>query len=180
MIDACTDLQVEREFEHIDLLLLSERCRLAVIVENKINARLRHEQLADYEEFINRQFGWDQTVIVYLDMQGRTSRHRDAVDLSYVDLLPFFDERSAEFHFSEPDRIATLIDQYRKLLTTKLWTRAKSLRLPPPALNEMAARMVQRHHPFTVAMLQEIRDWRQEISIALGEFLISTAKKIFG
>ena len=179
MLDACKDLQVEREFEHVDLLLLSERCRLAVIVENKINAALRPEQLADYERFINRQLGRDLTLVVYLDMQGRASGHPDAIDLSYADLLPFFDARSADLPPSGADRTATLIDQYRKLLTTKLWTRVKSLRLPPAALDELAARTVQRHRTLTVAVLREVRNWRQGISTDLGKFLISTAKEVF-
>ncbi len=180
LVDACTDLQVEREFEHIDLLLLSESCRLAVIIENKINARERFGQIADYEAFVKRQFGWDQTFVVYLDVQGRASHHDDAHSLSYRDLLPFFDNPASASQIAEPDRIATFIDQYRKLLSTKLWTRAKSRRLPPPALEMLAVRMAQQQRTFTTAILREVWDWQQEISITLGEFLMSSAKEIFG
>lgn len=180
LINACNDLQVEREFEHIDLLLLSEGCRFGVVIENKVNAKERFGQVADYEAFVKRQFGWDETFIVYLDMQGRASHHGEAVNLSYRDLLPFFDHPSIDPQISESDRIATFVDQYRKLLNGKLWMRANSRRLPPPALEALAARTAQQHRTFTTAILREVWDWRQATSIALGEFLASSAKEIFG
>ncbi len=174
-----TDLEVRREFEHIDLLLMSESRRLAIVVENKVFARERMGQLDDYRGTVQRHFGHDHLILVFLDMQGRRSADAAAVNLGYSDLLPFFDESLCGDRLS-PDRAARcLIDQYHALLTSKLWIREKTIEHAPPALADVAAQVWRKHRSETAALLTDIENWQDDLAVSLSEFLLKEAASLF-
>lgn len=57
---------VLREWNWIDLLLVSEDHRLAVVIENKVGADEQHGQLARYEEAVRRRYGGFRLLKLFL------------------------------------------------------------------------------------------------------------------
>ncbi len=173
------DLEVRREFEHIDLLLMSENQRLAIVVENKVFARERPGQIADYQCTVQRHFEHDRLILVFLDMLGRRSSESTAVNLSYADLLPFFDESLCGNPLSPDGTARCLIDQYRALLTSKLWIWEKTVEHAPPALAALASDVWQKNRSEVAALLTEIDHWQKRLSVWLGAFLLEEAARTF-
>lgn len=173
------DLEVRREFEHIDLLLLSESRRLAIVVENKVFARERAGQIDDYKRTVERHFGHDRLILVFLDMLGRLSSDAAALNLSYADLLPFFDQDLCGAPLSTDQTAQCLIDEYRALLTSKLWIWHKTIEHAPPALASLAAETWQKNRSEVAALVTEIENWQKDLSASLGTFLLEEAARIF-
>ncbi len=174
-----TDLEVRREFEHIDLLLMSERRRLAIVVENKVFARERLGQMADYQRTVERHFGHDRLLLVFLDMRGRRSVDSLAVNLNYSDLLPFFDKSLCGDSLSPDQAAQCLVDQYRALLTSKLWIWKKTTEHAPPALAELAAQVWRKNRTATATLLTDIECWQKSLSATLSAFLLQAAARLF-
>ena len=64
------ETQVFREWNNIDILLLNETCKLAVIIENKIDAGEHSNQLEVYYENVSARYpGWN-VIGIFLSPQG--------------------------------------------------------------------------------------------------------------
>lgn len=174
-----TDLEVRREFANIDVLLLSERNRVVIVLENKLRAREREEQLGDYRKFVRRHFAHDYLVLLFLDMQGRASAEGTAVNLHYRDLLPFFNDQLATLAPNSENRHAHLIEEYRRFLETKLWIRRKTTWQAPPKVESLVEEVARQNPVELEALLQEITIWKQKMAAELGEWLLQEAKQIF-
>jgi hypothetical protein len=167
-----SDMQVRREFAHIDVLLLSERHQVAIIVENKLYARERDRQMSDYRRFVERFIASTHLTTVYLDLKGGSTSDSKAVNLDYQALLPLVEELASGFKVPPPEMATSaILSEYSALLGRQLWLRNE----PPPVIRSLATRVV-RSHPSTVALLRaSMKTWALE----LGQFLHARAKEIF-
>ena len=66
-------MEVRREWQRIDILLLDERNRLAVIIENKIDTGEHSDQLQRYYEIVRQHYPGYRMIGLYL------TRRREAV-----------------------------------------------------------------------------------------------------
>ena len=174
-----SDLEVRREFEHIDLLILSERHRMAVVVENKVAARERCGQLGDYERFIDRHFARDHLTLVFLDMHGRQSVTREAINIGYDQLLQFFDDELNSTAFSSGEATRAILDQYKLFVCNKLWIWQGTTQRPPAGVLESTRYLVQEHGSEIASLVSEVRAWQDELASSLGTFLLNEAKELF-
>lgn len=65
-----SDAVAERERWSIDVLVHSERCRLAVAFENKVDSGEHSNQLVRYRETVQREFPGYRRVLIYLTPDG--------------------------------------------------------------------------------------------------------------
>lgn len=167
-----SDVQMRREFAHIDVLLLSERHQVAIIVENKLYARERDRQMSDYRRYVERFIASAHLTTVYLDLKGGSASDSKAVNLDYRALLPLVEELADEFKDPPHERATNIIlSEYGALLERQLWLRSE----PPPVIRSLAASVVQAH-PSAVPLLRaSMKSWALE----LGQFLHASAKRIF-
>lgn len=90
--DLCT-FNVRREWNHIDILLVSNHSKLVLAIENKVgshehNSHGRNEsQLVTYKEMIQSQFKDYTRVFVYLTPDGDSPSDDDWVVLNYSDVV---------------------------------------------------------------------------------------------
>lgn len=76
-------MEVRREWNHIDILLLDEDRKLAVIVENKIGTREHSDQLRRYYRIVEEHHpGW-KIVAVYLTPGGDLPTHEAYLPVDY-------------------------------------------------------------------------------------------------
>lgn len=84
---------VYREWNHIDILLVSNQCKLVLAVENKVgshehNSNGRNEsQLVTYKKRLQSQFKDYTTILVYLTPDGDNPSDDDWVVLNYSDVV---------------------------------------------------------------------------------------------
>ena len=76
-------VEVRREWQHIDILLLDEDHQLAVIVENKIGTREHSDQLQRYYRIVEEHHpGW-RLIAVYLTPDGAPPSHESYLPVDY-------------------------------------------------------------------------------------------------
>ena len=109
--------RVDREFEHIDILIRDESSRHAVIIENKIEAGDQDRQLQRYDEELEERY--TRRHLLYLTLDGHAPSDDSAGDLdlqcvSYKDLRPWL-QRCQERACDEPE-LRESIAQYEHLV----------------------------------------------------------------
>jgi len=66
------DLEIKREHKNIDLLLLSKRNRLCIVIENKVFSLEREGQLLGYKNFIDSEYAeYHHKIFIYLSLFGQ-------------------------------------------------------------------------------------------------------------
>lgn len=176
-----SDAIVRREREHIDVLLVNERHRLVLAIENKIGAKESPGQLTAYCDFLHRHYRGDHIIHVFLDFQRRTPSHPDYFPLSYEELIPFLEaEIKAEPVENPPTLPEILADQYSALLMNQLWITRKTKSVPPPAVMALCKQLGITHTKETSALLGAVRRWQKQFGKNLEEVLYESADKAFG
>ena len=69
------NVSVQREWQNIDILILEENIKLAVIIENKIDGTESEGQLKRYYEAVKKQFPNYNIVCLYLTPEGDIPSH---------------------------------------------------------------------------------------------------------
>ncbi len=85
-------IEVRREWNHIDILLLDEDHKLAVVVENKIGSREHSDQLQRYLEVVKRNYPDWRVIPVYLTPRGATPSHESYLPVGYGLVCEVVDE----------------------------------------------------------------------------------------
>ncbi|MGI8649615.1 MAG: PD-(D/E)XK nuclease family protein [Rubrobacter sp.] len=107
---------VRREWNHIDIFLLDEENRLAVIVENKIGTGEHSGQLERYYDLVREQHPDYRILAVYLTPDGSEPSHSEYLPLGYGEVCEALDEVSrSKASVMEPDA-AVLITHYTDML----------------------------------------------------------------
>lgn len=77
------DLEVRREWQNIDILLLSQGCRVAIVIENKVGAGEHSGQLQRYRKVVQQQFPDFQHLYLFLTPDGEPPSDQTYLPLSY-------------------------------------------------------------------------------------------------
>lgn len=77
------EISVQREWQHIDLLLLDKQHHLAVVVENKVDSIEHSDQLARYYEAVRRHHPDKVFFGIYLTPDGAPASHAEFLSCSY-------------------------------------------------------------------------------------------------
>ncbi len=109
-------MEVRREWKRIDIFLLDEREKLAVIIENKIGSGEHGDQLARYYEAVREEYPDHRLLALYLTPGGDEPSHPEYLQVDYRAVCEILDEL-AESRASviEPDA-KVLIEHYTEML----------------------------------------------------------------
>ncbi|MGL5039961.1 MAG: PD-(D/E)XK nuclease family protein, partial [Aeromonas sp.] len=113
-IDLCDydDLQVFREQDRIDLLLVSEQNRQVFVIENKIDAGEHGNQLERYEQSIARRYPEHRKVFVFLTLDGSEASRDGWLSLSYAQVVDTLAELVADYGHQIPTAARIGIEHY--------------------------------------------------------------------
>lgn len=78
-----TDVEVRREWENIDILVLSEADKLAILIENKVDSSEHSNQLARYLKAVRARYGNYRIIPIFLTKDASESSHPDYHTLGY-------------------------------------------------------------------------------------------------
>lgn len=113
-----SDAVVYREKDHIDILIVSERNKLVVIIENKIKAKESRYQLENYLSFINEQYVTYNRIPIYLTLYGDEPENcPEYISVSYESIIyPLIKDCLDLKKDALPKEIALFINYYLKTL----------------------------------------------------------------
>jgi hypothetical protein len=77
------DVIVHPEWQNIDILILEETIKLAIIIENKIDGTESEGQLKRYQETVKKQFPDYNIVCLYLTPEGDIPSNEEYIPISY-------------------------------------------------------------------------------------------------
>jgi len=113
------ELEVRREWNNIDILLLTELSdddKLAVIIENKIDSKEHSDQLARYYQIVKQHFpGW-KILGLYLTPEGDEPSDERYLPVSYETVSALIESISASRKSTLGPDIYTLMQHYLSIL----------------------------------------------------------------
>lgn len=110
------EMSVRREWRRIDIFLLDEREKLAVIIENKIGAGEHSDQLDRYHEAVREEYPDYRLLALYLTPGGDEPSHPEYLPVDYQTVCEVLDELAeSRASVMEPDA-AVLITHYTEML----------------------------------------------------------------
>lgn len=109
-------MEVRREWEDIDIFLLDNRNRLAVIIENKIDAGEGAGQLEHYYKLVRHQFPDYKTLAFYLTPAERRPSHEAYLPVGYRMVCEVLDVLGSDQTITLKSGVRTLITHYAMML----------------------------------------------------------------
>lgn len=164
-------LKVQREWEHIDIFVLSPADRLAIIIENKVDSDEHSNQLKRYYDVVQKRYpGW-RILAIYLTLYGTPPEHAHDreryVPLSYTSIADALSE--AGDAPIEPD-VRAFIRHYSQFIRSEL---------VPDQNSDQArlARALYRDHEAAVQAMIAARTTRQNMIYYFFDKLLSQEAK---
>jgi Fe-S cluster biosynthesis and repair protein YggX len=131
-------LEVRREWENIDILLLSEKEKFVCAIENKIGTKEHSNQLSRYQGIITNHFGDFKKLFIYLTVEGDTPLDdSDWLTYSYTDIYKLLVTLLDESKGSVGDDVFTLMKHYAEMLDRHIMTENE--------IAELSKKIYQRH-----------------------------------
>jgi hypothetical protein len=109
-------IEVRREWKHIDVFLVDERNRLAVIIENKIDTVEHSDQLRRYYEVVKRHYPNCKVIGLYLTPSGDEPSHEAYLPLSYGLICEILDSLAQSQASVSNSDLQVLVAHYTQML----------------------------------------------------------------
>lgn len=166
-IDLCDydDLQVFREQDRIDLLLVSEQNRQVFVIENKIDAGEHGNQLERYEQTVQRRYPEHRKVFVFLTLDGSEASRDGWLSLSYAQVIECLSELVTDYGHQIPPSARIGIEHYITLFKRYFMedTEIAELCRRIYKKHQKALDLIFEHRPADGDGRTERRDWAKEM-----------------
>ncbi len=148
-------VEVRREWQHIDILLLDEDHKLAVIVENKIWSGEHSDQLQRYYRIVEEHHpGW-RIVAVYLTPNGDAPSHESYLPMDYGLVCEVMDGLAEDRASVVNPDVKTLMTHYTDML------RRNIVGVGDSEVARLSSRIYRRHR-HAIELIYRHRFARQE------------------
>lgn len=111
------DFEVRREWQNIDILLLSKSNKLVVAIENKVWSKESKHQLAKYRNIVQDVFGEYDKFFIFLTPYGEESSDPDTwISMSYLSIMGIIEKALSLRKDALSERVQLFIEQYVETL----------------------------------------------------------------
>lgn len=135
---------------NIDILILSESRKLAVIIENKIDSEERGTQLQSYRETVQRAFPHYQLLCVYLTRDGDPPSNASYSKASYHDILKIIQKAIDDFPHGHDHNVLTSLNHYHQMINRHIVTDRE--------LTERC-QAIYRKHKKAIELIMDLAGW---------------------
>ncbi len=135
-----TDIEVRREWKHIDVLVIDRQNKLVLLIENKLGGGEGPGQLARYQKSVGNEFPVFKLVPVFLTLQGDSSEEEEAqnyITYSHERLLGVLERVITQRRDQMPEAVATFLTHYTNTL--------RRLTMQDQALTDLCQRIYRKH-----------------------------------
>lgn len=169
-------LRVLREWHNIDLLLVDDLNRLAVVIENKISTGEHSNQLARYWKDVTEHYPQHSTLGIYLTPDGSPPTHLSYIPVSYS-LVSEVIQRLVESRASTlGEAVRTLMEHYAQMLRRHVVTDSDIARLCRQIYHKhrRALDLIYEHRPDREA---DIAEMIERLLRAFPELILDRSSK---
>ncbi len=173
-------IEVRREWQHIDIFLLDEREKLAVIIENKIGTGEHSDQLNRYHATVKEKYPEHKPLALYLTPGGDEPSHPKYLPVDYRVVCGILDELAeSRASIVEPDA-RVLITHYTEMLRRHIVGDSEIARLSRQIYEKhrRAINLIYQHRPEPGQGHREDRDRLRNEARKLLERLINDAPQL--
>lgn len=110
-----SDFIIQREWNHIDLIAISEKSKFILCIENKIDSGEHDNQLQRYQKTIEEYYPEYNKNYIFLSPEGiEASEHEHWISMSYKDVLDIIEKNKTQLEVSAD--IKFLIENYVEII----------------------------------------------------------------
>ncbi len=160
---------VLREWHHIDILVVDDINRLAVIIENKIGTGEHSDQLARYHRTISSHYPGYFTVPLYLTPDGEEPTSDDYFALSYSFVCKVIEEMTENSRASLSNEIVMVLEHYAQIIKRHIVSDSDIARL---------CRSIYQQHKQALDLIIKHIPPQQELIRQYVSFLISQQNEL--
>lgn len=111
-----SDLEIRREWNNIDILIISEKNKFIVTIENKIISSEHSNQLERYFKIIEKNFPNFEKIFVYLTPEGEIGSDENWLILDYSVILNALNDLIEYKRSSASEKILSFLKQYSTII----------------------------------------------------------------
>ena len=110
------DIEVRREWQSIDIMLIDETNKLVVVIENKIDSIEHDNQLQKYNQIARLQFPAYKRICLYLSPEGQEPSDSQYVTIDYSLICQLLEDIVASRQTILGQDVLTIIKHYLQIL----------------------------------------------------------------
>lgn len=160
-----SDIEVRREWKHIDLMVIDRNNNLLVLIENKVGGGEMPGQLARYRQTVEHEFPLFKLVLVFLTLDGESPEDEEANDYiaySHAKLLGVLERIIAQRSEQMPEAVVTFLAHYTNTL--------RRLTMQDTTLVELCQRIYRKHKEAVKLIVEygEVSSFSQLVNEIVG------------
>lgn len=160
------EITVQREWQHVDILLLHEEHRLAVVIENKVDSSEHSDQLARYHQVVRRAHP-DKTFFgIYLTPDGEPPSHPEYLGCSYGMVAKAIRDLMESRKSTMGEDVRTVLHHYHQMLHRHIMSESK--------IADLCQRIYRKHQRALDLIFEHRPDMQSGLSELARELVKST------
>ncbi|HUS09551.1 MAG TPA: PD-(D/E)XK nuclease family protein [Pyrinomonadaceae bacterium] len=169
-----SDVEIKREEYNIDLLLVSERAKVVIAIENKLDTREGKDQLKRYKAIVKEWYPGFEHHFIFFTLRGDQPTDPEYLQLKFGDyarallrLVP----QDATSSWQSHDVVSVLIADYFRLIHHRLELRLKTRIELAPGLSQVCSELFQKEKTVVCGMLSLVRQWQEGVRDEMEDFV---------
>jgi len=134
-----SDLQIDREKSHIDILCISHSNKIVVIIENKVYSGEYSNQLNSYLSTVKSQYQDHICIPIFLSIEGLAPSHSEYLAASYKHIWESINHVTKLLKDRIPKQIVDFLQFYQQIISEKT--------MIDPTLQEIARKIYRENKP---------------------------------
>lgn len=157
------EIEVQREWNNIDILLLSEENQFAVVIENKIYSNEHSGQLERYRKIVRKQFPDWKILFLYLTPEGEDPSDASYLPVSYDLVSEIIDNLLISRKSSLGPDVYTMMSHYTAMLRRQILGNSDT--------QELARKIYKRHQRAFDFIFENKPDLQNDLSDLLAQII---------
>lgn len=154
---------VQREWQHVDILLLNEAHRLAVVIENKVDSAEHSDQLARYHEAVRRAHPEKSFFGIYLTPDGEPALHPEYLSCSYRMVAKVLEDLMASRRSTMGEDVRIVLRHYHEMLHRHIVSESR--------IAELCQRIYRKHQQALDLIFEHKPDLQSDLSAFVRDLL---------
>ncbi|MDQ3313237.1 MAG: PD-(D/E)XK nuclease family protein [Verrucomicrobiota bacterium] len=175
-----SELELLREDNGADVLIISERHDWVGLVEMKVGATEGRDQLARYRRYLEGWFPEYRRSLAFMTLRGAAPTDRAFTPIAFHDWSPFFQRLVAGANRLDPAaELGLILADYRDLLLDRLDYFETTVTMVAPRVRAAFNRIWESHEGDAFSLLGGVKVWQQRTQRELEDFITKTITSSF-
>jgi hypothetical protein len=153
------EIEVRREWQSIDILLLDEEHQFAVIIENKVYTGEHHDQLKRYRDIVRQHYPNYRLLGLFLTPEGEPPKDGEYIPISYMLICNLVESLAAARATILGQDVLTLMNHYTSMLRRNIVGESE--------IEQLCHRIYKKHKK----ALDLIYEYRPDQQAEIGEYV---------